>query len=107
MSTPLFILRSRLLSRLFGIRATLWALDRLKENPRLYATVLVGELFKSRSPRYSCKLLEILAVLPDDLRETDDTLKRFFVAEELNSASVRDGLKVCSAALKLCGGARI
>ena len=107
MSTPLFILRSRLLSSLFGVRATLWALDRLKENPRLYTTVLMGELFKSRSPRYSYKLLEILAVLPDDVCETDDTLKKFFVAEELNSASVRDGIKVCSSALRLCTGARI
>jgi hypothetical protein len=96
------ILRSRLLARLFGYRVELLLRYRLKENYEAYVPLLVGELCTSRSCRYSDLMLSVIDSLPDEIRESNGSLRRYFITDDLRASSVAEGVGVCRNALLRC-----
>jgi hypothetical protein len=96
------ILRNGWLARLFGGRAEWWLVCRLKENYEAYVPLLIGELCISRSRRYSDMILSRIAGLPDEIRESNESLRRYFITDDLRAASVADGVRVCQNALLRC-----
>jgi hypothetical protein len=96
------ILRNRWLARLFGRRAEWMLMCRLKENYEAYIPLLLGELITSRSVRYSDLILQRIRGLPDDVRESNEFLRRHFITESLRASSVLEGATICQNALMLC-----
>jgi hypothetical protein len=96
------ILRSGLLARLFGYRVELLLIDRLKENYEANVPLLIGELCTSRSRRYSALMLSKIASLPDEVRESHESLRRYFITDDLRASSVAEGVRVCRNALLRC-----
>jgi len=96
------ILRNRWLARLFGRRAEWLLVCRLKENSEAYIPLLIGELITSRSVRYSGLILQRIRGLPDEVRESNEFLRRHFITDALRASSVEEGATICQNVLIRC-----
>ena len=75
---------------------------RLKENYEAYIPLLLGELMTSQSVRYSDIILRRILCLPNEVRESNQFLRGYFITDALKASSVEEGATICQNALMRC-----